>query len=109
MSAKRRTTALVSGVPIWVPMPAANAGLELPATSLMAPFVLDIPLSWSPLLGAPVLSAPAVLGLIPGWSKDCRAGPWKNSALIQAARSTGNLNQGLVPAGFFALSGIRLP
>ena len=43
MSAKRRTTALVSGVPMYLPMAAASTGLELPATSLIAPFLPVIP------------------------------------------------------------------
>src|ERR1700761_7632031 len=97
MSAKRRTTALVSGVPIWVPIPCASAGLELPATSLMAPLLLAISLSWSPLFsGAAVLDDPADGGISGGTM--C-----KNTALIQAASGAGNPNQGLVPAGFFAL------
>jgi hypothetical protein len=45
----------------------------------MAPLLLAIALSWTP----PV--------------------PAENNALIQAAQRTGNMNQGLVPAGFFAL------
>src|SRR5262249_4116588 len=36
-------------------MPSASAGLELPATSLMAPLLLAIPLSWSPLFWAPAV------------------------------------------------------
>src|SRR5260370_13443971 len=42
MSAKRRTTALVSGRPRPAAMACAMAGLELPATSLMEPFLADI-------------------------------------------------------------------
>src|ERR1700716_1834134 len=40
MSAKRRTTALVIGVWRWVAIASARAGLELPATSLIAPLLL---------------------------------------------------------------------
>src|ERR1700756_349861 len=36
-------------------MPSASAGLELPATSLMAPLLPAIPLSWSPLVRAPAV------------------------------------------------------
>src|SRR5712675_1569859 len=42
MSAKRRTTALVSGSPSPAAISCARAGLELPATSLMEPFLADI-------------------------------------------------------------------
>src|SRR4029453_11637522 len=42
MSAKRRTTALVSGNPSPAAISCAKAGLELPATSLMEPFLADI-------------------------------------------------------------------
>src|ERR1700681_2593168 len=42
MSAKRRTTALVSGSPSPAAISCAKAGLELPATSLMEPFLADI-------------------------------------------------------------------
>src|SRR6478735_7779847 len=42
MSAKRRTTALVSGSPSPAAISSASAGLELPATSLMEPFLADI-------------------------------------------------------------------
>src|SRR5262245_50172789 len=75
-------------------MPSASAGLELPATSLMAPLLLAIPLSWSPLFWAPAV--PEVEQGI--WAGSCA----KNTALIQAASEAGNMNQGLVPAGFFA-------
>src|SRR5258706_9845159 len=42
MSAKRRTTALVSGRPSPWAISCASGGLELPATSLMEPFLADI-------------------------------------------------------------------
>src|SRR5258705_1440491 len=42
MSAKRRTTALVSGRPNPCAISCASAGLELPATSLIEPFLADI-------------------------------------------------------------------
>src|ERR1700759_1082025 len=42
MSAKRRTTALVSGSPSPSAMAWASAGLELPAISLIEPFLADI-------------------------------------------------------------------
>src|SRR6188768_3615098 len=42
MSAKRRTTALVSGRRSQLAISCARAGLELPATSLMEPFLADI-------------------------------------------------------------------
>src|SRR6266436_9748126 len=42
MSAKRRTTALVSGTPRPAAISCASAGLELPATSLIEPFFADI-------------------------------------------------------------------
>ncbi len=42
MSAKRRTTALVNGLSRYSEMPLASAGLELPATSLIAPLLPDI-------------------------------------------------------------------
>ena len=38
MSAKRRTTAWVSGLSRWAAIASASLGLELPATSLIAPF-----------------------------------------------------------------------
>src|ERR1700716_4611711 len=46
MSAKRRTTALVSGVARWAAMASDSAGLELPATSLIAPLLGRIAVSW---------------------------------------------------------------
>jgi hypothetical protein len=62
-------------------MASARAGLELPATSLIAPLLPAIP------------SSPAR--------------PAETFAdLIQAAFEAGNMNQGLVPAGFFAVSAI---
>src|SRR5215467_2348986 len=42
MSAKRRTTALVKGRPSPPAIACERAGLELPATSLMEPFLADI-------------------------------------------------------------------
>src|SRR5579863_1462136 len=42
MSAKRRTTALVNGKSSPLAMACASAGLELPATSLIEPFLADI-------------------------------------------------------------------
>src|ERR1700738_4868900 len=42
MSAKRRTTALVSGRRSQLAISSARAGLALPATSLMEPFLADI-------------------------------------------------------------------
>src|SRR6267378_7246596 len=45
MSAKRRTTALASGIFRWVAMASARRGFELPATSLIAPFLPAIPTS----------------------------------------------------------------
>src|ERR1700737_5268029 len=42
MSAKRRTTALVSGRPSPAAISCASTGLELPATSLIEPFLADI-------------------------------------------------------------------
>src|SRR6267378_5287185 len=42
MSAKRRTMALVSGRWSQLAISCARAGLELPATSLMEPFLADI-------------------------------------------------------------------
>src|SRR5580692_6700719 len=64
-------------------MASASAGLELPATSLIAPLLPAIP------------SSPAR--------------PAATFAdLIQAAFEAGNMNQGLVPAGFFALSAMGL-
>ena len=42
MSAKRRTTALVSGKSSPPAMACASTGFELPATSLMEPFLADI-------------------------------------------------------------------
>src|SRR5580704_10807990 len=42
MSAKRRTTALASGVDRRAAIASASRGLELPATSLIAPFVAAI-------------------------------------------------------------------
>src|SRR3954465_5123318 len=50
MSAKRRTTALVSGRSRPCAMAWAGAGLELPATSLMEPFLADIDASSRALL-----------------------------------------------------------
>src|SRR5579862_4153823 len=64
-------------------MASARAGLELPATSLIAPLLPAIP------------SSPAR--------------PAATFAdLIQAAFEAGNMNQGLVPAGFFAVSAVGL-
>src|SRR5258706_1373253 len=45
MSAKRRTIALVSGVARWDAIASASAGLELPATSLIAPLLGRIAVS----------------------------------------------------------------
>src|SRR5918992_35928 len=42
MSAKRRTTVLLSGIRRCAAMALASAGLELPATSLMSPFFADV-------------------------------------------------------------------
>src|SRR5689334_21075818 len=42
MSAKRRTTPLVRGTPIPSAIACASAGFELPAISLMEPFLADI-------------------------------------------------------------------
>src|ERR1700760_198538 len=42
MSAKRRTTPLVSEIPIPSAIACASAGLELPAISLIEPFLADI-------------------------------------------------------------------
>src|SRR5437879_9482409 len=50
MSAKRRTTALVSGRSRPCAMACARAGLELPATSLMEPFLADMDASSRALL-----------------------------------------------------------
>src|SRR4051812_323184 len=50
MSAKRRTTALVRGTPIPSAIAWASAGLELPAISLMEPFLADIDASCLALL-----------------------------------------------------------
>jgi hypothetical protein len=70
----------------------------LPATSLMAPLLLAIPLSWSPLSFRRLQSR-----MIPEVEKVFQAGSCaKNTALIQAGSEAGNMNQGLVPAGFFA-------
>src|ERR1700724_1060432 len=64
-------------------MALARAGLELPATSLIAPLLPAIPCS-------PARPAATF------------------ADLIQAACRAGNMNQGLVPAGFFALSAMSL-
>src|SRR5580704_17315570 len=64
-------------------MASASAGLELPATSLIAPLLPAIPTS-------PARPAATF------------------ADLIQAACWAGNMNQGLVPAGFFALSAMGL-
>src|SRR5580700_11307636 len=64
-------------------MASARAGLELPATSLIAPLLPAIPCS-------PARPAATF------------------ADLIQAACRAGNMNQGLVPAGFFALSAMGL-
>jgi hypothetical protein len=62
----------------------------------MAPLLLAIPLSWSPLVRAPaVRDDPGGEGFSDGIM--C-----KNKVLIQAGSGAGNMNQGLVPAGFFA-------
>ena len=45
MSAKRRTTALLSGMARWAAMASASARLELPATSLIAPLLARIAIS----------------------------------------------------------------
>src|SRR5215510_1236245 len=50
MSAKRRTTPLVRGTPIPSAIACASAGLELPAISLMEPFLADIDASCLALL-----------------------------------------------------------
>src|SRR5580700_8754444 len=64
-------------------MASARAGLELPATSLIAPLLPAIPCS-------PARPAATF------------------ADLIQVACRAGNMNQGLVPAGFFALSAMGL-
>src|SRR5215467_1943198 len=50
MSAKRRTTPLVRGTPIPSAIACARAGLELPAISLMEPFLADMDASCLALL-----------------------------------------------------------
>src|SRR5438128_9595156 len=50
MSAKRRTTPLVRGTPIPSATACASAGLELPAISLMEPFLADMDASFRALL-----------------------------------------------------------
>src|SRR6516225_2711908 len=45
MSAKRRTIALVGGTCSQLAISCASTGLELPATSLMEPFLADIEIS----------------------------------------------------------------
>src|SRR5262249_34332052 len=50
MSAKRRTTPLVRGTPIPSAMACASAGFELPAISLMEPFLADMDASCLALL-----------------------------------------------------------
>src|ERR1700754_2035971 len=50
MSAKRRTTPLVSGTPIPSAIACASTGLELPEISLMEPFLADIDASLRALL-----------------------------------------------------------
>src|SRR3954454_15564514 len=50
MSAKRRTTALVSGRARTSAMDCARAGLEVPATSLIEPFLADMDASSRALL-----------------------------------------------------------
>src|SRR5215470_19665700 len=50
MSAKRRTTPLVRGTPIPSAIACASAGLELPAISLMEPFLADMDASCLALL-----------------------------------------------------------
>src|SRR4029450_4318364 len=61
MSAKRRTTALVSGVARYAAIAWASAGLELPATSLIAPLLGRwgrIAVSWSPARSRALISRP---------------------------------------------------
>src|SRR5271154_697836 len=80
MSAKRRTTALVVAVPRWLPMASAKAGLELPATSLIAPLL------------------PNIHALPPALQLAC-----PRADLIQAALRAGNMNRGLSPQLFLLL------
>src|ERR1700676_1488787 len=92
MSAKRRPTALGRGVPRCLPMAAASIGLELPATSLIAPLLPAIPA----LLRAPHEHDPETW--MPVFGKDHAR--TENKVLIQAALGTGNMNRGLSPLVF---------
>src|SRR5690348_2219246 len=77
MSAKRRTTALVSGRPSPSAIAWERTGLEFPATSLMEPFLADIEDSPRTLLetlfsisgfpGTGVLTSEGISGPPPRW------------------------------------------
>src|SRR6516165_713152 len=83
MSAKRRTTVLVSGSPSWSAMAFASTGLELPATSLMAPFLADIEASPRALL--------ETLVSISGFPWNRPIGLAQRAREYQGERAAGNL------------------
>ena len=90
LSAKRRTLALVSGRCSHSAMACASAGLELPATSLMEPFLADIEASPRALLdttfsisGYPrnrrVSTGEVISGRWRGWQPVARIFPRKSA------------------------------
>src|SRR5256714_12185000 len=76
MSAKRRTTALVSGSSSSPAMALAKAGLELPATSLIEPFLADIDASPRALLDTTFSISDTCKPAGFDARGDIRQGPW---------------------------------
>src|SRR2546423_15687707 len=76
MSAKRRTTPLVRGTPIPSAIACASAGLELPAISLMEPFLADIDASPRALLDTTFSISDTCKPAGFDARGDIRQGPW---------------------------------
>src|SRR5712671_1713803 len=87
ISAKRRTTALVSGRPRPWAISCASAGLELPATNLIEPFLADIDASPRALLDTTFsISSPYRTGGF-RWARRYQAGDTAGNPLPLFSRS----------------------
>src|SRR5258705_11007388 len=86
ISAKRRTTALVSGRPRPWAISCASAGLELPATNLIEPFLADIDASPRALLDTTFsISSPYRTGGF-RWARRYQAGGAAGNPLPRVSR-----------------------
>src|SRR5258705_9590454 len=93
MSAKRRTTALVSGRPNPCAISCASAGLELPATSLIEPFLADIDASPRALLDTTFsISSPYRTGGF-RWARRYQAGGAAGNPLPRFSRQNCQLKR----------------